>query len=338
MLKTQRKPIGAQDISNLLVSYFPNLIVAFYEMQSSFLSGIYKRNDSIESAIIKLCFLKGIHLKILRKREQNLDYNISLSKMLDNINCIENPNQKIISIVNLTAFPKETARRKMKSLVKKGFLIHDKKNRDYYFNFVNKNKNLYTKEFDQEVKVLSKFVSVCSNCLNLNLNKNTIEDEIKMQFSFYWYHFLSCQLDWLKMWQEKIKDLDLILIVLQAIIKNLEWSEKKYNAKSINLDNIHTIIGKYNEPEVQNKHSAISATSISEISGIPRATCIRKLKKLVKLGLLTKDESSKGFFINQITSARTKNILTKENINNTIKVFSEYISIMLNAVNRKNQI
>ena len=83
--------------------------------------------------------------------------------------------------------------------------------------------------------------------------------------------------------------------------------------------------------------TAVSAASISEVTGIPRATCIRKLEVLVKLGMLVREIKTKRYFVNQITSKRTNTILTKENVNFTIQNFSEYLSIILNSINRSKK-
>ena len=109
-----------------------------------------------------------------------------------------------------------------------------------------------------------------------------IKNEIKSQFSFYWYHFLSCQLLWLKMWQNKIKDIDLILITLQALIPTLQYADKNQNVKTMGLENLHRIVRKTNG-KYEFANITVNASSVSEITGIPRATCIRKLHTLVKL-------------------------------------------------------
>ena len=79
----------------------------------------------------------------------------------------------------------------------------------------------------------------------------------------------------------------------------------------------------------------ISASSISEISGIPRATCIRKLQKLENLGMLTREENTKRYFVNQRSSDRTKHITKKENIAFTINCFSDFFAIVLSALARR---
>ena len=96
---------------------------------------------------------------------------------------------------------------------------------------------------------------------------------------------------------------------------------------------MHAIIGKTND-QYKFSDTAVSAASISEVTGIPRATCIRKLEVLVKLGMLVREIKTKRYFVNQITSKRTNTILTKENVHFTIQNFSEYLSIILNSINR----
>ena len=103
--------------------------------------------------------------------------------------------------------------------------------------------------------------------------------------------------------------------------------------RNLNMDNLYTILGKTSE---KNNFTgiSISASSVSEVTGIPRATCIRKLEKLQKLGVLDRENQSKRYFINQTTNDRTRNVLTKSNVLLTINVFSQYFSIILNALIR----
>ena len=62
-----------------------------------------------------------------------------------------------------------------------------------------------------------------------------------------------------------------------------------------------------------------------------------KLEKLLKLGFLARDPNTKRYFVNQSTYSRTKNLITKENIDMTIHVYSQYLSIVLNAVLRNQK-
>ena len=135
--------------------------------------------------------------------------------------------------------------------------------------------------------------------------------------------------------ENKIKDIDLILITLQAVIPTLQYADKNQNIKDLSLDNLYRIIGKANN-QYKFSDTAVSAASISEVTGIPRATCIRKLETLVKLGMLVRETKTKRYFINQLTSKRTNIILTKENVYFTIENFSEYLAIILNSIKRNH--
>ena len=133
------------------------------------------------------------------------------------------------------------------------------------------------------------------------------------------------------MWRSKIKDIDLIVIAIQTLIPTLSHNDKNLNKKNLDLDNIHTIIGRTPD-EYSIAEKSVGATSISQITNIPRATCIRKLSKLVKLGMLKRENKTKRYFVNQTTSDRTKNIVTKENIFFTIKNYSELMAIIINNI------
>ena len=315
-------------ISELLRTHYASLMQSFYESQSSFLCSIYKRYNSIETANILLCFARSVHLEIIRQREKDLNFNVSLTNFWENYNHVNKPVEKIMSIVKTTGIPKETVRRKIKNLRDIGYLLHDKKNKGYYWNISLKEKDAYFKITNEETRNFSKFVSKIVNNLNINLNSKSIEAEIHSQFSFYWYHYLSCQLEWLKWWQLKLKDNDLLLISLQATIPTLKFIDD--NIKPSNVDNVFKMIGQVNKKECRD--CAISATSISEITGIPRATSIRKLNKLVNLGFLIREEKNKRFSVNQSADVRTKNIMSKDNVTFTVKTFSDYIAVIINSL------
>lgn len=334
--KRKFKVIQSNEVSFLLTKHYSTLMTEFYELQSSWMGRIYKRYKNIELANIICCFARNTHLEIIRQKEYDLNHDVSLKNFWINFYAISKPVEKITNIVRETAIPKETVRRKVKNLMDRGFIVYDTKNKGYCWNLFPRNKETYKDSyFDQEsylkfisveISIISKFIFNFSKFFNLGLNKKLIEDEFTSQYSFYWYHFLSCQLQWLKMWQNKLKDSDLLLIVLQAIIPTLQYVHKAGNDKNHGLDNVFNLIIK---PSNQYGFSpkGVSAASVSEVTGIPRATCTRKLEKLVVLGFLIRETKTKRYFVN-----RTKNIINKENVNFTIEIFSNFVSIILNSM------
>ena len=329
----ERKLVQPNDVTEILRSDFSGLMTSFYEMQSSFLSKRYRIHNSLETASIIICLYKNIHLEIIRQREKNLDYDFSLNNFWYNLNSVNKSTQKIVSIVENTGIPKETVRRKIKKLIQKEYVSVSKDN-EYFWTLLPKDKSNFIELTNSDILDLSKFILNLTKSLNINFSRKEIEDVIKAQFSFFWYHFLTCQLQWFRMWQSKIQDIDLVLITLQALIPTMQYFDKKSAAKNMKLENIYSLVGKATE-DYAISNTSIGAASISEVTGIPRATCIRKLEKLVKLGFLIKETKTKRFFVNQITSARTRNIITRENVNYTIDTFSEYLAIIINALTRK---
>ena len=60
-----------------------------------------------------LYILQNLHLEILReKREDDLDFNLSLDKFWLNHKNVQQPQHKVINVSKNTGLPKETTRRK----------------------------------------------------------------------------------------------------------------------------------------------------------------------------------------------------------------------------------
>ena len=82
------------------------------------------------------------------------------------------------------------------------------------------------------------------------------------------------------------------------------------------------------------KYPDISATSVSEVTGIPRATCIRKLEFLSKAKFVHKDPKSKRY--NLVSEEMSDNFAM--NPLNDVKIaagkFAEFSSIVYKGVLR----
>ena len=71
-------------IQKNLTDNFLKLMPTFYEMESSFLSGVYKRYGDLEGGNIVIFFARDCHLEILRKREKDLSLDLSLDNFWEN--------------------------------------------------------------------------------------------------------------------------------------------------------------------------------------------------------------------------------------------------------------
>ena len=79
-----KNQIESKLVKKNLTENFLKLMPTFYEMESSFLSGVYKRYGDLEGGNIVIFFARDCHLEILRKRENDLNFNLSLDNFWSN--------------------------------------------------------------------------------------------------------------------------------------------------------------------------------------------------------------------------------------------------------------
>tara|TARA_B100000029_G_scaffold386678_1_gene382554 strand:+ start:2388 stop:3365 length:978 start_codon:yes stop_codon:yes gene_type:complete len=321
------KKIEKRYIQKNLTDNFMKLMPSFYEMQSSFLAGVYKRYGDLEGGNIVIFFARDCHLSILRKREIDLDFDLSLDKFWKNHKDIFQSKKKIILVSQETGLPKETTRRKIIDLIKKKHIKKAEKNK-LFWEPASELKETYIKIIEEEINSLSKFIYEQGKTLSLNLPISKIEKEIKNNYSFYWYHFLNIQLSYIRFWQSKLKDLEMLLISLQVVIQTFNCLKRRKLLDNIKGTQQFKITKNSNMGE-----GDISATSISDITGIPRATCIRKLDKFVKMKILEKDQKTKRYFL--VTNETTSNpMLDSVWLKQKIDLLADFSSIVIKGLIR----
>ena len=314
-MKTANK-IDQKTIEETFARHSSKLLPVFFEMQSAFLSGIYKRYGDLEGGQIVIYFARNLHLKVMRKREEDLDFDLSLEKFWFNHQNTIQDKLKIISVSRFTGLPKETTRRKIIQLTKSKHLKKSSKN-NLYWEPSSQAKDTYMQIIKEQIKSLSKFLFEQSKLLNIDVPFSKFYKEIEKNYCFYWYHYLTTQLDFMKYWQKKTNDLEILLIGLQSLIQSLNYL-KQNNIKQ----------------NISKKYPDISATSVSEVTGIPRATCIRKLESLSKAKFIKKDPLSKRY--NLVNQEDNNNYLNHPltNVQDTAGQFAEFSSIVYRAILR----
>ena len=196
--------IDKKSIEEVFENNSNQILPIFFEMQSTFLSGIYKRYGDLEGGQIVIYFARNLHLNVMRKREDDLSFDLSLEKFWFNHQNTLQDKQKIISVSRFTGLPKETARRKIINLTKLKHLKKTSKN-NLYWEPSSQEKETYIKIIKEQIKSLSKFLYEQSKLLDMNIPFLKLNKEIEKNYCFYWYHYLSTQLDFMKYWQKKNK-------------------------------------------------------------------------------------------------------------------------------------
>jgi hypothetical protein len=327
------KKLEKKNIEKILLDNFIDLMPSFYEMESSFLSDIYKRYGDLERGNIIIFFARDLHLEILRKREVDLNFNLSLDEFWNNHRNVIQKKKKIITIARGTGLPRETTRRKILSLIRAKHIKKTEKN-TVFLEPASKFKDSYIKIIEGEINSLSRFIFQQLKFFSLNIPITKIENELKNNYSFYWYHYLNTQLEYIKLWQLRFKDLEMLLIGLQTLIQSIR--DLKNSSKLQNLDSFLLNKTTKSTSSFDIKNTGISATSISEVTGIPRANCIRKLEKYIKMKIVEKNLVTKRYNLipGQMKSAPSPDNPMLDGIKHTINIFSDFSSILLKSLNK----
>ena len=315
--------LSQKNIEKIILENYIEYQHLFIEFQSEFLLGLYSRYQSVENGNLVLYYAKQTHQNILRQRDYDLNFNLSYDKFWENHQQIKPKKKTIIKVAQDIFLPKETVRRKILQLLKTKVLSTKNKNIGWLPS--EQYKKSYNVVVDKEIKGIGRLMSFICEKINLPISKEEATEEIKEKFSFYWFHFLDTQLKYLRLWGKQFDDRELILIFLQ--VAHLFISKVK--KKKLSLQNLYS-----NSNLIKDFiSSSISATSVAHVTGIPRATCIRKLEHLVKLKLISKDKISKRYYIipEAISESLISNNLTKE----TVKLFNYFFFVCVRAINVK---
>ena len=310
-------------IENKIFENYIEYANLFTEFQSKFLEGLFSRYQSIENGNLVLYYAKETHQDILRQKDFNLSFNLGLEKFWENHSKIKLDKKPLIKIADDTFLPKETVRRKILQLTKQNVINKVNKRICWAPNELYKqNYNLF---IEKEIQDVVKLISFVCKKLNYSISSEELTREIKDKFSFYWFHYLDVQLNYLKIWTKQLKDLELLFISIQvASLFNLKAKKKNLSHKNIN-----------NNPGLIKDliSASVSATSISEVTDIPRATCIRKLETLVKMKMISQDKTSKRYYL--IPDTFTENLVSQKITKNTVKIFSNFYFICIRAMESK---
>jgi len=291
----------------------------FMAFESDYLASLNKNYKSLDNGYLTLIFTKRVHQEILRFREHDLKAPIDFDNFWDNLARVNQEKLTIIEIAKISGLPKETARRKLlfliknKYLSKKGNIINWTPGEDYRKNYI-----------PMAEKQIDAFASLLRNVakfINIDLDIDLIKQDAKKNFSFYVFHFLDVQQRYLKIFLNKLGDLELFFIGLQVVIV----TGVKLKERNLSMQDL------FNDPELVKDYSKydISATSISDVTGIPRATCIRKLDQLAKLKIVQQSKITKRYYILPELFGK---FLNKEQSTQVAEMFSHFYSLFIRTL------
>ena len=269
--------LNKDTISKLTFKNFNSVSPYFYKLITEWMSDAYKVFHDLDKFLI-LIYLINTDFEFFRRNNINIHYDSFYKDKTLEIDKIN-----LINISKDLNIPKESVRRKIAYLeVKK---IIQKKGKKIFLD-----RSAYlSQEPVNTIRNVSKLISAFSELLKTegllkkSLSSVEISKQIKNNFSFCWYQFFKFIFSYCYRWRKYYGDLELMLIGITIAFNSVSTA-------SIKLKGIESYIDEWRTEILQNNIRGINALSISEITGVPRPTVIRKVKKLIQLKNIEMDE------------------------------------------------
>ena len=308
--------INKVEVNKFIFNNFNSISPYFYKLISEWMSDAYKIFKDLDKFLI-LIYLINTDFEFFRRNNLNITYeNFYKDKTLE-INKIN-----LIQISKDLNIPKESVRRKISELEKKGII--KKKGKKIFLDRSAYESQEPINTLKNVSVLLSKFseISKKNNIIKKSLDRTEVSKLIKNNFSFCWYQFFKFIFSYCYRWRKYFGDLEIMLIGITIAFNSVTTA-------SIKLKGIESYIDKWREEILQNNIRGINAMSISEITGIPRPTVIRKINSLIKLNMIEMDK-------NKLLNVKFNNKSYKETSelqNETINDLGIFITRTFNQIN-----
>ena len=309
--------LDKEKLFEIINKNFSALAPAYYTLITTWLIDAYKVYNGIDKFII-LIYLINKDFIFYRKNGLIVDYDTFYKDK-----SLEIPKINISDIAKDLLIPKENVRRKISELEEKGII--KRKGKKIFIErlgFFQAKTNITLNNFSI---LVSKFSEILKdkNITNKSFDTEEISKAIKENFSFCWYQFYKFIFIFTNSWKAgtKTQDLETIcvgLIVLINTVQNRDFKNKNLDRK------------KYLKEIQKPDHIGINAFSIAEITGIPRATVVRKLEFLLKNKFLNINEKKLYTFGMTMQSKQFK-VLSKLQDNN-MNALSKFLYRVFNQI------
>ena len=257
--------IDEKIINKVIQDNFATLAPSFFTLTSNWFVRAYNHYKDIDKFVI-IIYLIHQDLIYFRQNGVKIDYDTFYKDK-----SIEIKKINISDISKDLGVPKESIRRKVVELEKEGTIKRIGKKifivRDTLFS------TKATNTLTEIATILHEFNKILKK-EKLATEVYTIDEIIlamKENFSYCWYQFNKFWFIYMNRWRAELKDLEYLAIGMVVIInavKNKEFIPKKS-------------MRSYHKALMGSDARGVNAMSISEITGIPRPTVVRKLKYLI---------------------------------------------------------
>ena len=308
--------IDEDKIFKIINKNFSKIAPFYYELITSWLTRSYNVFKDIDKFIILIYFINK-DLIFYRKNGFIINYDTFYKDK-----SIEIPKINISDISKDLQIPKESVRRKIQELEKSGVI--KKTGKKIFLDrtaFITAKPEQTLREFSFLVKRLNELL-VEEKITTKVFDVNAISKSIKDNFSFCWYQFYKFLFIFTNRWRP-IADLETLAIGFVIVLNTV--NNKGFKVKDLNRQKYHKLAQGVDDV-------GVNTMSLSDITGIPRPTVVRKVKFLIKNNYLHINEKKlltfnmKGKTLKQMTELQDLNMKNLSNflyrVFNQIKVIN----------------
>ena len=312
------KKIDSNEIYNCLINSYSKISKDWIYHQWNWLHQSYGTFNDLMKLLIVIALVRDT-LKFYQTLGLFYDYDAYYSYDILQIDKFS-----ISSLSREFNIPKETMRRKLHELEKSGIIKKQGKKI-----FLDKSAFNLIKPDDQII-ITSRYLSKISGLLfeekklDQVISNEKITSKIKKDFSRIWLWFYEFQIPVMIKWNYIYKDLNIFYIFFTLALNQTY----NYNNKNISKQKKIITFDEYIKKALKNNDSSsgLNNMSISDMTKIPRATVIRKIKFLEDKKLI-KSNLKKQYYV-------TPNIMAKfiPTVKENFKFKSEFISKVINTI------
>ncbi|MDC3243133.1 DeoR family transcriptional regulator [Candidatus Pelagibacter sp.] len=265
------KQIRSEDLREVIEKNFVSILPVWAPLQLAWVNNVYRTFHDYEKFMIIMHLLLQT-FEAYSKNFVKLNYDEYFDQSEIEIKSIN-----VMEISKSLNIPKETARRKINELEEMGAIKRINKK-------IIIDRNTWPNIKPEEtIKRMTRFLSTLSKlCVNEGLIQEPLSSEslakiCKEYFSFIWQLYYEMQMPMLLGFKKVFGDLESFHIYGVCVINEALNSKKNDNSEMSNEFYLEKYFFADNKDD-----AGVNAMSISDITGIPRATVIRKLDKLIR--------------------------------------------------------
>ena len=271
-----------EDSLNVFKKYHDSLITEIFYFQQQWLTAAFKRFKDFDKYIILMYLINKAF------KSYNEHFIVNSFDEFYSKDSFELPKINIIDLSRELCISKETTRRKMMELELDGAIKKIKKK------VMLQRKGQEIQKPTDSIINLSRVIAHFTNYLQQDrilkekISKYEIENKIKINFTRCWQYFFDYQIPLITRWKKIFGDIEAWTIWGNCVYnQNLVLNKAIKKNQNIQKSN-DSYIKRLNDYGDQ----GLNAMTISELTGIPRPTVLRKLKILINKKLLIKDKNN----------------------------------------------